>query len=265
MLVPEGLARTLLTARVRRFLRRGFERIAYKGRGRECPLCAGHFRKFLPLGVKSTVLVEKKVIGGGYRKDARCPGCESSDRERLLYLFLRSETDLFTDRMSVLHVAPEAGLGVLLQRQPGIDYFTGDRSPGWWTLRMDLTALPLADRTFDVVICNHVFEHVRDDVKAMREVHRVMKGGGWAVLQVPIGAALDATLEDPAVSDARERERLFGQHDHVRLYSKADYVRRLESVGFAVSAIPYARMLGDSAIRRFGLLEDEEIFYCRRG
>jgi ubiquinone/menaquinone biosynthesis C-methylase UbiE len=130
-------------------------------------------------------------------------------------------------------------------------------------MRSDLTALPLRDGACDVVICCHVLEHVPDDLRGMREIFRVLKPGGWAILQVPIALGQSETFEDWSITSSSQRERMFGQSDHVRLYGR-DYRNRLEAAGFRVQLERYASQLGSDAIARYGILADEDIYICHR-
>lgn len=218
----------------------------------------------MPYGFKFPVLTEKKVVGGGFRPLARCPVCKSTDRERLLYLYLTQKTDLFTRPHKVLHVAPEPGLEALFESRPEIDYLTADLSSPRVRVRMDITAIDFPDQHFDVILCNHVLEHIPDDRQAMRELHRVLSADGWAILQVPIGLALDATFEDFSVTDPAQRETVFGQSDHVRIYAR-DYRQRLVDAGFEVETFDWwddsEFNLGNN---RYGLLPDETLYRVRR-
>jgi SAM-dependent methyltransferase len=131
-------------------------------------------------------------------------------------------------------------------------------------VRSDIMALPHRDKSFDVILCNHVLEHVADDGQAVKELHRVLKPGGWGILQVPIALALGHTIEDPTASSDDERIRMFGQRDHVRLFAAADYPSRLRAGGFTVSVCDYPRTLGEIATRRYGLIPEEEIYVVSR-
>jgi SAM-dependent methyltransferase len=122
--------------------------------------------------------------------------------------------------------------------------------------------LPFRDGAFDALLCHHVLEHVPDDRAAMRELRRVLRPGGWAILQSPIRSRLEATLEDPAVTDPRERERLFGQRDHLRQYGR-DYADRLRAAGFEVRAERFFDELPPERRARHGL-KDETIWLCLR-
>ncbi len=227
----------------------------------ECPFCGVHLKRFLPFGLKFAVLREKQIVGGGYRENARCPSCGCIDRERLLYLYLRNETKLFEQPVRLLHVAPEARVAEVLHKLSHIEYVTADISGANVMTTMDITRIQFADDSFDAIICNHVLEHIIDDARAMSELHRVLKPGGWAILQVPISRLLDRTYEDFSIADTAAREAAFGQGDHVRIYGK-DYPARLARAGFAVRIFQWTTRpdrFGGSR-NRFGLNRDEFVF-----
>ena len=228
----------------------------------ECPFCGWHFRRFRPAGFHYPVIIEKRVIGGHWHEDNVCPRCMSNARERLAYLYLKDRTSLFQNPARLLHIAPEPQLARVLKRSSNIKYVSADLFEPGVMSRFDIQKTPFADETFDVVISNHVMEHVSDDSVAMREVHRILKPGGWAMLQVPIALALDRTIEDPTATTDEQRIERFGQEDHVRLYSRPDYIARLQAAGFSVTAESYALALGSHKVQRFGLVEEEEVFFA---
>lgn len=228
-------------------------------------MCRATVGKFLPEGESHAVLFELEVVGGGLRDGAICPVCGSVDRERLVYLFLK-DRDLIHAPMRMMHVAPEVVLGPWLRAQLGANYMTADLMSDFVDQNLDLTEIPYPDATFDAIICNHVMEHIPDDGKAMREVLRVLKPGAWAILQVPIGLKLDKTVEDPSVSDPAERQRRFGQDDHIRIYTAGDYMGRLAAAGFDVQPFrwtEHAAQFG-GAENHFGLLKNEVLFFVRK-
>lgn len=189
---------------------------------------------------------------GPNRARARCPNCGARDRQRRLWLYLENRTNLLSDELRVLHFAPEPVLEKLLRPRPNLDYVSTDLDRARALVKADITDLPFADDSFDVILCSHVLEHVLDDRKAMRELHRVLRPSGWAIVVVPISSRRPATFEDPAIVTPPARERAFGQADHVRVYGR-DFKARLEEAGFAVSVEDYARELGDAGARRYGL------------
>lgn len=223
--------------------------------------------QFLWTGRDNDVIREKKVVGGGSRR-TQCPVCFSSDRDRLVWLFLRLRLGVHGLRNAMLlHIAPERQLQRRL-RSLRLRYVAGDRLEGDYTyprdtLPLDVTRLPFRAATFDIVICNHVLEHVPRDDEAMRELHRVMKPGATAILQVPIALELAVTYEDEKIQSAKDRETAYGQHDHCRLYGQ-DYDKRLEEAGFVVERDRPQHQGGEPATRREALNPNEEIFAARR-
>jgi SAM-dependent methyltransferase len=234
----------------------------YFGFRYKCPFCRRRFRKFLPCGHKHHVLKDTNVVGAGHRLNCRCPRCRSRDKERLLYLYLVNETDVFDEHVRLLHVAPERNLNKELSKHRNIDYLTANLNPWAGMVKMDITDIQYDDGSFDAIICCHVLEHVSDDRKAMSELHRTLRPGGWAILQVPISLSLNNTVEDATITTPEGREKAFGQADHVRLYGK-DYKDRLEQAGFSVTEFKWTKSnkyYGGSA-NRYGLNEDE-VIYC---
>ena len=178
-------------------------------------------------------------------------------------MYLRDRTSLFSDRLRVLHVAPEDCLQPSLSKLENLDYVSGDMSSKSAMVRMDITDIQFPDNSFDVILCSHVLEHVGDDGRAMRELRRILKPSGWAILQVPVDVSRERTFEDPRVTDSAERERLFGQWDHVRMYGR-DYPRRLADAGFDVQAEAYVAQLGPDVVRVYGLDASENVYVCRK-
>jgi SAM-dependent methyltransferase len=264
-------AKRVIPQRVRLWRYQLIERLTYYprlilslGRGFQCPFCRWHFRRFLPAGFLYPVLIEKKVIGGHWHQHNVCPRCLSNARERLVFLFLKDRTSVFERHVRLLHLAPEPELASVLSRTPSIQYISADLAAPLVMSHLDIQMMPFPAETFDVVLCNHVMEHVMNDRVAMAEVFRVLRPGGWALLQVPIALALERTVEDSTLVSAAERIRRFGQADHVRLYARGDYIARLQSTGFTVYPQSYPAELGVSTARLFGLVWEEEVFLCSK-
>jgi SAM-dependent methyltransferase len=228
-----------------------------------CPFCGATAAAFEPAGHDFEVLGAKQVIGGGRRPNARCPNCGSSDRERLLRCYLNTIPGLFRRPIALLHVAPEKCLGRMLRRIPNVCYVAGDLRYRPRLLQFDLTRLPFDDRVFDIVICNHVLEHVVDDSRAIAELYRVVKPAGFAIVQVPISATSPTTHEDDTICTPELRALTFGQEDHVRLYGR-DYPARLETVGFEVELVDVQHLLGPRCIDYYGLIPGELVHIARR-
>jgi SAM-dependent methyltransferase len=217
----------------------------------------------LPGGLDVPVLAEKQVTGGGVRLNAICPRCHCRDRERLVFLYLVRKTDILEAPIRVLHIAPEKRLQQILAARPRITYVSADLNSPSAAIRLDIVNVPFRNMSFEAIICNHVLEHVPDDRRAMSELLRVLKPGGWAILQVPISQTLKQTEETPSLPSAEEREQRFGQHDHVRLYAR-DYRDRLQSTGFSVEVYGFEEEFGGAARRRYGLAKGEYVYICTR-
>jgi SAM-dependent methyltransferase len=244
-------------------LKQQIKLIIHKGNRYICPFCNYSARDLSVIGYDFPVLREKQVIGGGKRYGG-CYKCGSSDRERLIYLYLKEKLDIFKSKnKSILHIAPEKHLSRVLLDFKFDEYVCGDLfAEGYnypeYVKKIDVLDIPYKDNTFDLIICSHVLEHIPDDLSAMKELYRVLKRGGLAILQVPISANSSETFEDSSVIDPRQREIIFGQYDHVRIYGQ-DYFRRLEKSGFKVNRINLY-----SEFMKYGLNRDEDIFVCEK-
>lgn len=221
----------------------------YAGRGRQCPICGAKRRRFMPYGYVTQ------------RDDALCPSCLSLERHRALWLCLTRNRQLtFGGRM--LHIAPEVCFKRRLRRimrRAGGEYVTADLESPLADLHFDVQQIPLADGWADIIICNHLLEHVADDRRALAELYRVMAAGGWGVVTVPVDLTRDATFEDDTVTDPAERTRIFGQYDHRRIYGR-DYAVRLREAGFGVSVVDVCASLSDDECRLYAIRRDEPIY-----
>lgn len=224
--------------------------IFYQGNRVTCPVCENSFRKFLPYGRKA-------------RENALCPNCLTLERHRLIWLFLKKETLFFSAPLKVLHVAPELCFIDRFQSLKNLEYITGDIESPLAKVKMDIHQIPFEDNSFDVVFCNHVLEHVDDDILACSEINRVLKKEGWGIIQSPV-YNLEKTIEDKSVTDPSERERLFGQRDHLRKYGR-DYAKRLNGSGLTVEENKFIKSLDAETIQRHALAGEEIIFYCKKG
>ena len=224
-------------------------RIIYRGTGCWCPVCEQPSRRFAP-------------FGNPRRAQAMCPHCGALERHRLLALFFEKKTNLYTQPdLRMLHVAPERCFESHLRARVGAGYLTADLEDPHADVRMDITHIEYPDATFDVIYCSHVLEHVSDDRAALRELYRVLKPDGWALIMVPITA--ERTFEDPSVTDPKERERRFGQDNHVRRYGR-DFVGRLQETGFNVRVFGVSDVARGAVADEMGLKGGGEIFYCSR-
>jgi SAM-dependent methyltransferase len=227
-------------------------RIFYTGNKVECPICGKRFRKFFPYGRKPV------------RDNALCLNCLSLERHRLLWLYLKERTGFFNQKIKLLHIAPEACFISRFESLPNLEYISADLESPLAKIRMDVHNIPFENDCFDTVICNHVMEHVEKDIESMKEIRRVLKPGGWAIIQSPImGPELEKTYEDPRIIKPHEREKAYGQSDHLRLYGK-DYPDRLRSAGFSVTEDDFVKSMPEEQVLRFALPPGEIIYFCEK-
>ena len=220
--------------------------LAYMGRRRRCPVCGGSFRRFLPYGYV------------GQRSEALCPRCLALERHRMIWLWLERNTDLLTTLPTLLHIAPEPSLRRHFRRAYGSTkrYITADLESPLADMHFDVQQIPLESNSVDVIICNHLLEHVEDDRLAMRELHRILRPGGWGIMLVPEDRSRATTFEDDTITDAEERTRIFGQYDHRRIYGR-DYDERLRDVGFRVERIAFESSLRADERERYRVGGDD--------
>lgn len=210
------------------------------------PIDDRSFKSFLPYGYESP------------RENVLSPSTLSLERHRLLWLFLKNKTDFFKTEYRVLHFAPEQPFYKRFRKLENLDYTTTDLNSPLADIEADICALPFNDKSFDVILCNHVLEHIPDDIQAMKELYRILKPGGWGVLQIPQDLNREETFEDDTIVDKKERTKIFGQYDHVRVYGK-DYFDKLRKIGFTVEEIDLTSELSDDEIEKYRLAKGEII------
>jgi len=225
----------------------------YTGKAVTCPICSHSYSKFLPYGRINP------------RPNALCPSCLSLERHRLIWMYLSKQTDFFQHKLQVLHIAPEHCFMKRFEAVHGDGYITADIESPLAKVKMDIHTMPFEPGTFDVVLCNHVLEHVKDDIVAMSEINRVLKPNGWAILQIPFFSPVpDQTFEDNSITDPREREKIFGQDDHVRKYGH-DYTMRMQRSGLKPAPDSFSATLGEAACQRYGISSREIIYRAFKG
>jgi SAM-dependent methyltransferase len=180
-----------------------------------------------------------------------------------MHLFLKNETTFYTKKPRVLHVAPEYCFIDRFEKYLGENYITADIESPLAKVKMDLHDIPFEDNAFDVVFCNHVLEHVKDDVRCMQEIRRVLKPDGFALCQSPQRYDLETTYEDSSITDPKEREIHFLQDDHLRIYGR-DFGLQLEKSGFTVNAVNMIVKLGVNESSRMALPMEEIIYQCKK-
>lgn len=222
-----------------------------KGKTFTDPIDGKSFRSFLPYGY------------GKQRNNVLSPSTLSLERHRLLWLYLNNETDFFTAKKKVLHFAPEQAFYTRFKTMPNLDYTTTDLNSPLADVKADICNLPFEDNSFDVILCNHVLEHIPDDTKAMQELYRIMKVGGMGIFQIPQDLSRNTTFEDDSITDKKERSRIFGQYDHVRVYG-LDYFDKLRTIGFKVKEVDYTTTLSEDAVTKYCLAKGEIIPVCTK-
>jgi SAM-dependent methyltransferase len=223
--------------------------LLYRGNNVECPVCERSFRKFLSYG--SDV---------AHRENVLCPYDLTLERHRLMWLYLRDESNFFTqDQLNVLHIAPEQCFHKRFKKQKNLNYLTGDLVSPIADLHFDLHSIPLDDNRFDVIFCNHVLEHVDDALQCMKELYRVMKPGGWGIMQVPQDLDRADTYEDPSIVTPEDREKHFWQKDHVRLFGR-DYPDWLREAGFTVVEFDKDSKYSEKLLERYRINAGEILY-----
>ncbi len=225
--------------------------IYYSGSTYEDPIDGKKFRSFLPYGYENP------------RENVLSPSTLSLERHRLLWLYLKNETNFFKDKLKVLHFAPEQSFYTRFKKLTNIEYTTTDLNSPLADVKADICDLPFNNNSFDVILCNHVLEHIPDDMKAMHELFRILRPGGWGILQIPQDLKRDKTFEDDSITDKKERAKIFGQYDHVRIYG-LDYFDKLRTVGFNVEEVNYSKNLTGKEIDKYRLAQEEIIPVVRK-
>lgn len=229
----------------------------------------------------------KSMLPYGYEKQRNnvlSPSTLSLERHRLLWLYLQEQTDFFQSEpvsdsqvsnsnrvklrdaetnsvLKVLHFAPEQAFYKLFRKQKNLDYTTTDLFSPLADVKADICNLPFGDNQYDVILCNHVLEHIPDDTKAMQELYRVLKPGGMAILQIPQDLKRDVTFSDDTITDQKERAKIFGQYDHVRIYGR-DYFDKLRRMGFTVVEEDYTNKIAPELVEKYCLAKGEIIPVC---
>jgi len=228
------------------YIIRPFLEIFLKGDTFTDPIDGKSFKSFLPYGY------------GNQRNNVLSPSTLSLERHRLLWLYLKNETNFFSAEKKMLHFAPEQAFYKRFKKMKNLEYVTTDLNSPLADVKADICNLPFKDNEFDMILCNHVLEHIPDDTKAMQELYRVLKVGGMGVFQIPQDVNRDKTFEDHSITDKKERAKIFGQYDHVRIYG-LDYFDKLRSIGFQVDEVDYTSKLSEENITRYCLAKGEII------
>ncbi len=228
-------------------------RYKYAGNKVLCPCCKSTFREFSP-------------FGNWKRKNSWCLKCQSLERDRLLWMYYENKTNLYKEPLKLLHIAPETIFFHHFKKQKNIEYYPVDIFPDLYpkgTKYFDLLHPDLAPNTFDVIICNHVFQYIEADAAAMKNLYDLLKPGGWAILQVPLDKTKAVTYEDSSITDPLERQKAFGLKEHVRFYG-LDYGDRLKAAGFKVKVDDYTAEFSDEDNYKYGFWKGDAVYYCTK-
>ena len=238
------------------------------GGARDCVMCGHKVWRFMPYrsGSRGTPpLMRALGVVGSDPDHFECPRCGAHDRERHLLLYIRA-TGLFDKLhgMRVLHFAPERRLWPKIAAATPAEYIRCDLFPAAPdVVKVDIESMPFADEAFDLVIANHVLEHVRDDGKAVREVARVLAPGGFAILQTPYSGKLQRTWQDDGIDTPQARLQAYGQEDHVRLFGR-DIFERIAGAGFEPHVRRHEEVLGGVDPVAAGVNASEPFFLFRK-
>lgn len=229
---------------------------------RHCIICGKESLYFLPYGQKENIFQQFKIIGGGWRKNCKCPHCNSLDRYRWTWYVILNFTDILSTECKVLHIAPEPQIAKKIKMiNPNCTYITGDLAEGRSDYVMDITSLPVENNTFDYVIINHVLEHISDENSAFSEIKRVLKPNGKFLFSIPI-AKNRKTFEDKTITSPASRLKVYGQEDHCRLYGN-DVLKHFESFGFKIQSFSPQELLESYNIKKNGFLPEDRVFIAK--
>ena len=234
--------------RIRSIAYRPLFQLVFAGNQFYCPVCDTSVRFFLS-------------HGNPRRQNALCPVCGSLERHRFTWFYIKNHTNLYEPKPKrILHFAPEWGFLENIRKLPHIEYIAADitKRPGV-AVQVDITKIQFADCSFDFLICSHVLEHVVDDRTALREIYRVLKPGGSALIMVPVSGR--TTLEDASIQSPSEREQAYGHPDHVRYYG-LDFQDRLADANFRVKLIDPKDFISEGNLERAAILPTDFLFHC---
>jgi SAM-dependent methyltransferase len=250
--------------RLKQFLKKNFlptylwvRSLKYLGNKVYCPCCNTRFSRFLEVGPK--------------RQPMLCPRCRSNDRDRFFWLYLKANPGFLQNNIKLLHVSPETIYYNRFKKIPGVQYVAGDKFVLQFgstypkeTVYLDITSMPeYADNTFDFIFCSHVLEYIKEDRQAIRELYRVLKPKGKAIISIPINHGHYETLEDPNVTDPKEQERLYGDTGHLRYYGE-DYIERVKQAGFTPEFIPVTDFISPELIKQCVINPRDVVHLCHK-
>lgn len=217
-----------------------------------CPICDFSSATFLPFGTAN-------------RKNALCPNCSSLERHRAISLYLKNKTNILHEKNKLLHIAPEIFFYELFSSLKNIDYLSVDLDTNKKHIKekMDIQEINYPDNTFDSIICSHVLEHVPNDTKALKELYRVLRPDGHAIILVPINKNFEESYEDPAIQTPEERLLYYGQSDHLRYYG-VDFEDKLKNAGFKIISNDFIQNMDEKSLKKYALTDYDIIYDCTK-
>lgn len=236
--------------------------------GKFCVICEQPVQAWRahPLAKHERDFMEQVGSVGSTLVDYECPSCQCNDRDRHLWLYIHYSGALENaSRKRILHIAPELRLEPRIRRLEPLEYVAGDLHPRQPNHRkINVEALEFNDGYFDLIICNHVLEHVSDPAKALAEFSRCLAPNGRLIAQTPYSPALRNTFELNRPVTPEFATRYFGQNDHVRLFG-ADIVDRFRAAGLSGDLFPHHVVLGDIDAASVGCNPREPYFFFAKG
>ncbi|SFE66861.1 Methyltransferase domain-containing protein [Chitinophaga sp. CF118] len=234
-----------------------FRGLYHKGNKVTCPCCKRSFSRFLPLGVD--------------RRPGQCPRCRSNERDRALWLYMEKYPDFINAGKKLLHIGPESIFYRYFKKMKGLHYTPADKFALTFestypseTIYLDIVHMPeIPDNMYDVILCSHVLEYIKEDDKAISELFRVLRPGGIALLQVPIKPGLEITYEDDSITSPEQRALIFGDPGHIRFYGE-DYADKLTAQGFETDFIPFISLFTQEEIEKYGLVATDDFQLAKK-
>lgn len=228
---------------------------------KQCYICGEQFESFSRYRINkdNDSLARYFQSIGSDTENFGCYYCNSNDRERHLFMFFDKLS--FWDKFKnarILHFAPEPPLSEKIKQLLPSEYIKCDLFPKEDWKKIDITKTGFDDNYFDILICNHVIEHVPDHLKALNEISRVLKKDGVAILQTPYSELLYNHFEDPNINTDELRLLFYGQEDHVRLISKRQFFDELAQC-FTVNIIRNQSFFSDEDCTKYGVNSREDL------
>lgn len=241
-----------------------FRKLYYSGNNIYCSICKKSFRRMLPYGASNSAIKKYKIFSMGFRKNCICPNCYSKDRERLVCLFLKFllNNDFLQKNSKILHFSPERSLEHYFFKGKFKNYYTANLRGKNIDFKIDLSKKIAFRDKFDLIICNHVLEHIQNDILALKNIYSMLSKDGMAILQTPYSKIIDQDYFINENLSPEENLKLYGQDDHVRIYSKKSLINKIKNTGFELEIFPSTYFNSDRL--NYGLIDEEEVLFAKK-